>query len=81
MFTNGVIDFPVVTALIAGAFSAAVLDEASIRADDVTLTLEPQLTGGFNVVLIEGKLGSKKKKDRKYIDVKKNGQPSCLKSD
>ncbi|XP_026727594.1 myogenesis-regulating glycosidase-like [Trichoplusia ni] len=43
----------VVTALIAGAFSAAVLDEASIRADDVTLTLEPQLTGGFNVVLIE----------------------------
>lgn len=47
--------FLVVTALITGAFSAAEVVWPSIRADDVTLTLEPVLTGGFNVVLIEGK--------------------------
>ncbi|XP_026728034.1 uncharacterized protein LOC113494086 [Trichoplusia ni] len=43
----------VVTALITGAFSAAEVVGPSIRGDDVTLTLEPVLTGGFNVILIE----------------------------
>uniref|UniRef100_A0A2A4JLH7 Glycoside hydrolase family 31 N-terminal domain-containing protein n=1 Tax=Heliothis virescens TaxID=7102 RepID=A0A2A4JLH7_HELVI len=40
-------------ALGARAHTAVVSDAPTVRADDVTLTLEPIITGGFNLVLTE----------------------------